>query len=100
MKRKVQALAFGRERVTMKELIALTANQHRAPKDLVDFSKRLLAEVVLQAANGRVVDLRGFGAFRFAKRAARTVRNPVTKELMQLPETRYLSFRATRRRSA
>lgn len=39
----------------------------------------------------------GVGVFRTTTRKARTVRNPVTKELMTLPETRGVRFKAAKR---
>ena len=37
-------------------------------------------------ANGDRVDIRGFGSFKVVKRKARKMRNPQTKEIMDVPE--------------
>ncbi len=42
-------------------------------------------------------EIHGVGVFLVRTRKARTIRNPVTKALMQLPATRTVGFRPTKR---
>jgi nucleoid DNA-binding protein len=71
----------------------------RQPKQLVmsNFARVAIAHLV-NAANTTPegVLVPGLGVFWVASRRARTVRHPVTKELMTLPETRELRFRAVK----
>jgi nucleoid DNA-binding protein len=39
------------------------------------------------------VHIPGLGIFMIRTRVARTIRNPVTKELMQIPESKTIAFR-------
>ena len=55
-----------------------------------------LAAVKAQAEGGATVRLSGFGAFSVKARPARTGRNPRTGETMELPETRKLTFKASK----
>lgn len=53
------------------------------------------AEVVLaEAAAGRHVRFPGFGTFDRGTRRARRIRDPLTREIVWLPETATLRFRA------
>ena len=55
-------------------------------------------ETVAEAlAKGEKVQLLGFGTFESKIRAARVGRNPVTGELIDIPETRIASFKAGKR---
>ena len=55
-------------------------------------------ETVAEAlAKGEKVQLLGFGTFESKVRAARVGRNPVTGELIDIPETRIASFKAGKR---
>jgi len=55
-----------------------------------------LATVSYALKKGERVELRGFGNFRVVKRKARTARNPVTKEPVQVPERLAAVFRASK----
>ena len=66
------------------------------PKDA-----RIGADLILQAiasalADGRRVELRGFGAFMVQLRPARTGRNPLTGEKVRVSEKRIIRFRPGR----
>lgn len=49
-----------------------------------------------QAEAGNVVKITGFGKFEMRTRAARVGRNPQTGEVIQVPETPYLYFKASK----
>lgn len=56
-----------------------------------------LAEVIPQAiAEGHSVEVFGLGTFSRATRKARVIRNPQTKQLMQLEETVTVKFTAAK----
>lgn len=60
---------------------------------LVDFFSRVASEV---EATGRC-RVPWLGTFTATTRKARVVRNPVTRELMDLPQTRSVRFRPAKR---
>ena len=62
----------------------------RTRRVLLELTHYLLGEV----AAGRSVAVPGLGTFSKATRKARTIRNPVTKELMQLEATTTVKFTA------
>ena len=51
------------------------------------------AEVLAHLQAGRMVQVDDFGTFRPSTHAARRIRNPVTKVLMQLPQMHSVKFR-------
>lgn len=63
--------------------------------------REVLATVFRDVADGVKYEgrycLPGVGTFIATTRKARTIRNPVTKELMQLPMTRGVLFRPSKR---
>ena len=54
----------------------------------------IISNIGAALAKGDAVTLTGFGAFKVAKRAARTARNPKTGEQVQVPAKRAPKFRA------
>lgn len=48
---------------------------------------------------GEDVQIRGFGNFKTATRAARTGKNPQTGEEMQIPEKKVIKFKASKEMS-
>lgn len=54
----------------------------------------LLKNITWELSNGRSVQLNGFGTFEPKKRAARTGRNPHTREPVPIPARIIPSFRA------
>ena len=55
-----------------------------------------IATVIKALTQGEGVELRGFGSFRAQPRAARTARNPRTKEIVEI-EARYVPvFKASK----
>jgi DNA-binding protein HU-beta len=69
----------------------LTKKQAR--RHVEDFLARIACEVL---SDDRF-HFPGFGTFTATTRTARNVRNPVTKQLMRLPETRSVRFRPSKR---
>lgn len=55
-----------------------------------------IATVREQTAAGNTVKLTGFGSFQVKARPARIGRNPATGELVDIPETTRLTFKASR----
>lgn len=60
---------------------------------VTDVLDGLMEQVRSRLAGGGSVELRGFGRFETADRAARRVRNPQTGEMMQVPAKRVPKFR-------
>ena len=58
-------------------------------KAIVD---ELLKEIVAAASSGIEVSLPGFGKFKVKEIAAREGRNPSTREIIQIPASRKLTF--------
>lgn len=52
--------------------------------------------VGMAAAEGATIRLMGFGSFSVKARRARTGRNPATGEVIEIPETRRLVFKASK----
>ena len=79
-------------------LIAEVAEARFITKKLArDVFDDFLFGLALELRNhGRVV-VPGLGVFRIATRKARRIRNPITKELMQIPETKSVRFRASKK---
>ena len=77
------------------ELIAAVAEQTGATKKETEAMVNALFETISTelAAKGRV-QLVGFGAFETKTRAARTGRNPRTKEAVEIPESTVPVFKA------
>lgn len=80
-------------RIMTRHAIACDLDVKTARVNLGDFFVRVALE--LEAA-GRFT-LPGVGTWYATKRKARTLRNPVTRELMQVPETRGVRFKAAKR---
>jgi len=72
------------------DVVALT--NHISLVEAEKVLKTVLRVVATYAARGSV-RLPKFGTFSVRTRKGRTVRNPRTKELMQLPATKVLHFR-------
>jgi DNA-binding protein HU-beta len=54
--------------------------------------EELLKEIVAAASSGTEVSLPGFGKFKVKEIAAREGRNPSTREIIQIPASRKLTF--------
>lgn len=82
--------------MTKSELIALIAARTSALK-IADVER--IVDVVIDTmtdalADGRRIELRGFGSFAVKERTARTARNPRTGESVQVGARRTLGFKA------
>jgi DNA-binding protein HU-beta len=83
------------------DLVAFVATEANVTKAQVQAVLDALGPVVrTNAANGYAITLPGLGRFSEKTRAARTGRNPRTGEAVDVPETRALTFRASKTKAA
>ena len=77
------------------ELIAAIAERTELSKKDAEKALKAFTDVVAeQMKNGEKVQLVGFGSFEVKKRAARTGRNPKTKEAIEIPASVVPVFKA------
>ena len=77
------------------ELIAaVAANAGLTKKDSDAAVNAVLDAISAALANGDKVQIAGFGTFEVRAREARTGRNPLTKEVIEIPATRVPAFKA------
>lgn len=77
------------------ELLSSMAEKSKLTKKDAEAALKAFTESVEEALeNGDKVQLVGFGTFETRKRAARTGRNPRTKEEITIPESNMPSFKA------
>ena len=77
------------------ELIAAMAETSGLSKKDCDAALTAFITAIETALkSGEKVQLIGFGSFEVKERAARTGRNPRTKETIQIPEAKVPSFKA------
>ena len=77
------------------DLIAAVAEKTGQTKKDVEAVVNAITDVIEEAlTRGEKVSLVGFGTFEVGDRAARTGRNPQTKEEIKIPATRVPAFRA------
>ncbi|MFQ5741853.1 MAG: integration host factor subunit alpha [Acidobacteriota bacterium] len=67
---------------------------YRDAKAIVDV---LLEQMKNRLIRGESVKLSGFGSFNVIRRKARLGRNPQTGDRLQLPPSRYVTFRPSRK---
>lgn len=81
--------------MTKSELVLKLAQRykHLSSKDLEKLINTVFGEIVGALADGRRVELRGFGAFSLRKREARRARNPKTGAEVQVGERYSIYFR-------
>ncbi|RWR28726.1 HU family DNA-binding protein [Sinirhodobacter populi] len=78
-------------------LIDAVANKTGFAKTSVqEMVEAMIAEIIIQAANGSTVNVTGLGRFRQQTRKAREGRNPATGATVQIPESQYLAFKPTK----
>jgi len=92
--------------MTWKQLVGKAANGMLLPpfwkrrtvpqKELERALKVAFTAIAEEALHGRKVVIPGFGVFSLRTRVARRVRNPVTKEMMQIPADRRIGFRCSK----
>lgn len=77
------------------ELIAAIANQTELSKKDAEAALKAFIDVVSEELKkGEKVQLVGFGTFEVSERAARTGRNPQTKEEITIPASKAPKFKA------
>ena len=80
--------------MTKKELIAVAAKNagisQKAAAAVVDDICNAIAN---ELTSGQDVTLTGFGSFKVKTRAARSGRNPRTKETVEIPESKVIVFK-------
>ena len=77
------------------DLINALAEQNNMTKKDADKIVNSVLDIIEQALkDGDKVQLMGFGSFEVKNRAARTALNPVTKEKMDIPASKVISFKA------
>lgn len=83
--------------MTKTELIAITAEKAgMTKKDAERAVNAALEAVAAELAAGNRVQLAGFGIFETKTRAARTGRNPKTKEAIEIPASTSIAFKASK----
>ena len=81
--------------MTKTELIKEAATKLGATEKSVSETMNCLLETIAQALEkGEAVRLLGFGTFERKERAARSGFNPGTKEVVQIPASKTVSFKA------
>ena len=79
------------------ELIAATAEKAGLTKKDAERAVNAAIDAITAAmVAGEKVQVAGFGIFEAKKREARTGRNPLTKETIQIPATRVPAFKASK----
>ena len=77
------------------ELVAAMVNEtNLAKKDVEAVLNSFMEVVTKELQDGEKVQLVGFGTFEVAERAARTGRNPSTKEVIEIPASKAPKFKA------
>jgi DNA-binding protein HU-beta len=77
------------------ELVAAIAEKANLTKKDSEAALVAMVEAVTEAlAKGDKVQVIGFGSFEVKNRAARTGRNPKTKETIEIPASKYPVFTA------
>ena len=85
--------------MTKTELISITAEKTGlTKKDAERAVNAALEAVTAELTAGGRVQLAGFGIFETKTREARTGRNPLTKETIQIPASTAISFKASKTR--
>ena len=81
-----------------RELIAALARRHKQlkVKDVDMIARQVFDTMARAVADGREIELRGFGAFRIRPYAPRQARNPGTGETVELGARQGLLFRPGR----
>ncbi len=79
------------------ELIAIAAEKAGASKkDAERVINAALEAIAAELAAGNRVQLSGFGIFEVKERQARTGRNPLTKEAIEIPASKAPAFKASK----
>ena len=73
---------------------AVAARTGMSKKDAEAMVNATLETISTNLHNGEKVQLMGFGTFEVKERAARTGHNPKTKEPIEIPAAKVVSFKA------
>lgn len=73
---------------------AIAEKAKMSKKDAAQALDALIETVTESLSQGDEIRLQGFGTFKVNERAARTGRNPATKETIEIPATKVPVFRA------
>lgn len=77
------------------DLVSCVATQARlTKKDAAGAVEAVLENILVCLEKGETVKLAGFGAFEVKTHKARKGINPITKEVIDIPEMKAISFRA------
>ena len=80
------------------ELVRIIAEKTQvSQKDTDKIITAAIDTVVDELASGGKIQLVGFGAFEVKERAARIGRNPQTNEAMEIPASKFPTFKAGKR---
>lgn len=83
--------------MTKNELIAITAEKAgMTKKDAESAVNAALEAITAELVSGNSVRLAGFGIFETKTRAARTGRNPKTKEVIEIAASTSVAFKASK----
>jgi len=83
--------------MTKTELIALVAEKTGKTNKAAKADVETVLNAILDTlAEGESVAIAGFGNFDIKTRAARKGVNPATKEVIDIPETKTVTFKATK----
>lgn len=83
--------------MTKTELIAIVAEKNElTKKDAERAVNTALETITAELAAGNRVQLAGFGIFETKTRAARTGRNPKTKEVIEIAASTSVAFKASK----
>ena len=83
--------------MTKSDLITVVAEKAEIKnKDAKKYVELVLDSIYDALADGDSVQLSGFGNFEIKTRAARKGVNPTTKEPIDIPESKTVSFKATK----
>ena len=81
--------------MTKAELVSAIAQKTEfTKKDSEKFLNAALEAITEELAKGNKVQITGFGTFEVKERAARTGRNPRTKEEIEIPASKLPVFKA------
>lgn len=81
--------------MTKVELVAAIAEKTGLPKKDADAAVKAFTDIVSEELKkGEKVQLVGFGTFEVSDRAARTGRNPQTKQEITIPASKVPKFKA------
>lgn len=79
------------------ELVKVVAEKANLTQAVAGDALSAVLEGITEAlVNGEEVALLGFGTFKVADRAARTARNPRTGEMIEVPASKALAFKASK----